>query len=133
MKIVEQALTKIRNKVRNQDYTIVLDKHNKILCQILSVLVKHKYLDKWEMQEYLTSKKEVRKRIVVHALPKLTNCYLVSPQITTKLKDIERIEKRFLPSVYIGHLILTTSKGLMTQEEVKNEYKIGGKIIAYVY
>ena len=44
----------------------------------------------------------------------------------------EKFEKRYLPSKELGFLIVSTSKGLMTNIEAKQK-KLGGRLIAYVY
>jgi small subunit ribosomal protein S8 len=47
-------------------------------------------------------------------------------------KELEDMEKQFLPSRDIGVLVFSTSLGVLSHKEVK-EKKIGGRLLAYVY
>ncbi|MHA1369516.1 MAG: 30S ribosomal protein S8, partial [Promethearchaeota archaeon] len=42
------------------------------------------------------------------------------------------MEMKYLPSKGFGFLIISTNRGLMTNEEAK-EAGIGGRLIAYIY
>ena len=44
----------------------------------------------------------------------------------------EKFEQRYLPAKSFGMLIISTSKGMLTNIQAK-EKKIGGKLIAYCY
>ncbi|HKJ58145.1 MAG TPA: 30S ribosomal protein S8, partial [Halobacteriales archaeon] len=41
-------------------------------------------------------------------------------------------EKRFLPAQNYGALVVTTSRGVMSHAEARNE-GVGGQLVAYVY
>jgi small subunit ribosomal protein S8 len=46
--------------------------------------------------------------------------------------DFAKWEQRYLPSKALGILIISTSKGVVTQNEAQ-ELGVGGKILAFVY
>ena len=62
----------------------------------------------------------------------LTNCKAVKPRFTVKKDQIEKYRRRYLPARNLGVLIVSTTSGLMTHEEVVEEGK-GGCLIAYFY
>ena len=45
---------------------------------------------------------------------------------------MDKWESRYLPAKNFGLLILTTTKGILSQDEAKKN-GIGGKLLAYVY
>ena len=48
------------------------------------------------------------------------------------MKDYEKYEKRFLPAMGFGILIVSTNKGLMTNAKAK-EQNLGGTLISFAY
>ena len=49
-----------------------------------------------------------------------------------KKNEFEKFERRYLPAKGFGFLLVSTSKGIMTNEEAKTN-GVGGKLIAYIY
>jgi small subunit ribosomal protein S8 len=56
----------------------------------------------------------------------------VNPRYSAGADEFEKWEKRYLPARDYGALIVTTSHGVMSHYEAREE-GIGGQIIAYVY
>ena len=69
---------------------------------------------------------------VLHLLGAINKCGVIKPRFSVTLEDFEKFEKRYLPAVGVGILIVSTNKGLMTHEKAKND-KIGGRLVAYCY
>lgn len=55
---------------------------------------------------------------LLHA-PRLNKCGAISPRYDIAAKDIEAWVGRLLPSRQFGHIILTTSQGIMDHEEAR--------------
>lgn len=70
--------------------------------------------------------------ISVILIGKINKCGVIKPRYPVKLDDYEKFEKRYLPAKDFGFLVVSTSKGIMTQLEAK-EKKLGGRLLAYVY
>ena len=70
--------------------------------------------------------------LVVELAGKITNCGVVRPRYAVKSTDLEKFEQKTLPAKGIGLIILTTSKGLMTNVQAKKANQ-GGRLLAYVY
>ncbi|WP_435349746.1 30S ribosomal protein S8 [Haloarchaeobius sp. HRN-SO-5] len=62
----------------------------------------------------------------------INECGPVKPRYSVSTDEYETWEKRFLPARDYGALIVTTSHGVMSHYEAR-EQGIGGQVIAYVY
>lgn len=70
--------------------------------------------------------------IKINLLGNINKCGVIKPRFSFTLNELEKFEKRFLPSKDFGFLIVSTSKGLMTHLKAR-ERGLGGRLIAYVY
>ena len=68
----------------------------------------------------------------VQLFGRINDCQAVQPRYATKVKEMEKWEKRFLPSRDLGAVILSTPKGVIDHRQAK-ELNVGGVVIAYVY
>ncbi len=62
----------------------------------------------------------------------INECGPVKPRYSAGADEFEGWEKRFLPARDYGTLVVTTSHGIMSHYEAR-EQGIGGQVIAYVY
>lgn len=62
----------------------------------------------------------------------INNCGVIKPRYPVKRDDLERWEARYLPAQDFGLLILTTTNGVVSHKEAKQQ-GIGGKVLAYIY
>ena len=68
----------------------------------------------------------------VQLFGRINDCKAVRPRYSVSVKSLEKYEKRFLPSRDMGTMIISTPKGVLSQEDAK-EQNVGGRILAYVY
>ncbi|MCX6748091.1 MAG: 30S ribosomal protein S8 [Candidatus Pacearchaeota archaeon] len=94
---------------------------SEFLIRVLEIAKKNDYID------FKKDKGKVRIEI-----KKLSNCQAIKPRFNVKSTDIEKYLRRYMPARDFGILLISTSKGIMTQEEALKE-KIGGSLIAYFY
>ncbi len=71
-------------------------------------------------------------KLRVQLFGRINECKAVTPRFKTKVSEMEKWEKRYLPSRNLGVLILSTPKGVMDHTQAKEE-KVGGVMLAYVY
>ena len=71
-------------------------------------------------------------KIVVNLIGRINKCGVISPRFDLALGDIERWVGNLLPARQFGHIVLTTSYGIMDHEEARRK-KTGGKVIGYFY
>ncbi len=100
---------------------------SKLIKKVLTILNERLYLGSFE--ELTSARGGVLK---VNLLNKINKCGVIKPRFSVTLSEYEKFEKRYLPAKGFGLLIVSTSKGIMTQDESK-EKKIGGRLIAYCY
>lgn len=100
---------------------------SKLILQVLDIISKYNYISKYEI---INDARGGFIRIEINDM--LNNCKSIRPRIPIKGGDIPKYEKRFLPALGFGIVILSTNKGLMTHEEAK-KLNVGGSLIAYVY
>jgi Ribosomal protein S8 len=62
----------------------------------------------------------------------INDCGPVKPRYSAGADGFEKWEKRFLPARDYGTLVVTTSQGVMSHYQAREE-GIGGQVIAYVY
>ncbi|MDY6774953.1 MAG: 30S ribosomal protein S8 [Halobacteria archaeon] len=62
----------------------------------------------------------------------INECGAVKPKYTVSKDEYEKWEKRYLPGRDYGSLIVTTSHGVMSHYEAREE-GVGGQLLAYVY
>ena len=100
---------------------------SKLIGGILNLLKEKGYINEFE---YIDDGKAG----VFHVKLKgyINNCGVIKPRYPVKIEDLDKWEARYLPAQHFGLLILTTNKGILSQEEAKKQ-RIGGKLLAYVY
>jgi small subunit ribosomal protein S8 len=94
---------------------------------VLEVIYDRGYIDGFEFTEdgkAGTFEVELRGNI--------NRCGVVKPRYSVGADDYEKWEKRFLPARDYGTLIVTTSHGVMSHYEAREE-GLGGQVLAYVY
>jgi small subunit ribosomal protein S8 len=121
------VLSKINNAEKIARNEISFDVSSKLIKSVLDVMKDNGYLGEVETVKNLRGES-----YKINLIGKINNCNAIKPNFAVKVEDFEKFEKRFLPAKNFGLLILTTPKGVMTQEEAKKN-NLGGKLIAYCY
>ncbi|MDN7025506.1 30S ribosomal protein S8 [Methanoculleus sp. FWC-SCC1] len=68
----------------------------------------------------------------VHLRGTINKCGAVTPRFALSLDDMEYWESQYLPAKNFGILIVSTSRGVMSHEQAREE-GIGGQLLGYVY
>lgn len=97
-----------------------------LIKAVLKIMQERKYVGKAE----LVPGKGGRFR--VELLGRVNDCNVIKPRFSVSKDEFTKWEKRFLPAKGVGILILTTSKGVMDQEQAKKQ-GIGGQLLGCVY
>merc|ERR1719238_346011 len=71
-------------------------------------------------------------KIVVNLNGRINKCGVLSPRFDMTTSDNEKWVTNLLPSRQFGHIVLTTSQGIMDHNEAKRK-AIGGKILGYFF
>ena len=71
-------------------------------------------------------------KIVVELIGRINKCGVISPRFDVCHDEIEQWVVNLLPARTFGHIILTTSYGIMDHEEARRKHT-GGKILGFFY
>ncbi|MEF8848018.1 MAG: 30S ribosomal protein S8 [Candidatus Thermoplasmatota archaeon] len=121
------ALSLMKNAELSGKGKCIIQPSSKLIGGVLNILKEKGYINKFEYIE--DGKAGIFK---VKLTGNINNCGVIKPCYPVKREDLDRWESRYLPAQHFGLLILTTNKGILSQEEAK-EKGIGGKLLAYVY
>lgn len=119
--IIADTLNQIMNAKKARKTEVVVDKHSKLLINVLEIAKQEGYLD------YFVDKTKLTIKII-----KLNEIKAVSPRYTFSINKINRYVERFLPAKNFGFIIVSTNQGLMKHTEAK-EQNLGGCLIAYMF
>jgi len=121
------ALAKIRAYEQRGRKEVILRPTSNVILNVLSALQKSSYIGEVERIEDGRGGK-----FKVQLLGRINKCAIIRPRFSVKYSEISDYEKKYLPAVGFGILIMTTPKGVMSQSEAHDEH-IGGRLLAYVY
>ena len=63
---------------------------------------------------------------------RINKCGVISPRFDVELKDMESWINNLLPSRQFGHLVLSTTFGIMDHDEARRK-RTGGKLLGFFY
>lgn len=132
---IADSLTIIRNALMAKKKNVSLP-YCKMMESILNILKKERYIEDYKLVEYSQGRKQDKK----YKLFKVYLRYMSGEPLITNLKRISKsglrvyVKKDKIPRVLRGRglAIISTSKGIMTDEEARLG-KIGGEIICYIW
>jgi len=127
MDTLANALTTIKNNEIRGKKECLIYPASKFIANILRVMQKAGYIGEFEVIDDGRSGK-----IRVQLLGRINDCGVIKPRFPVKKNEYTEWEKKYLPGRDIGLLIVSTSKGLMSNIEAK-KLGIGGFLIAYVW
>jgi len=124
---LNDAMSCIRNAEKVGKAECIIMPSSKLIGYVLSVLQDNSYIKHFEILEDNRAGK-----FKVKLNGQINECGVIRPRYSIKIADMEKYESRYLPAQDFGVLILTTTKGVMSNVKAK-EMGIGGKLLAYVY
>eukprot|EP00050_Salpingoeca_kvevrii_P005538 m.284515 g.284515 ORF g.284515 m.284515 type:complete len:131 (-) comp11160_c0_seq1:59-451(-) len=124
---LNDALVNIVNAERRGKRQVMLRPASKVVVKFLTVMMKHGYIDEFEIVDDHRAGK-----IVVNLNGRLNKCGVISPRFDVKVGEIEQWCNNLLPSRQFGFVVLTTSNGIMDHEEARRKHT-GGKILGFFY
>ncbi len=102
-------------------------KASRLIGKVLDILKNKGYLASYRLIEDGRGNK-----FEVELMGKINDAGVVKPRFPVKKNEWPKFEQRFLPAYNIGVIIVSTSKGILTNTTAQ-ELGIGGRLIAYVY
>ncbi len=121
------VLSFIKNYEKLGRTELLTTNNSKVIRKVLQIMQHEGYIEGFE--EIDDGKGKILK---LNLLGKINKVGVIKPRFAIKKLDFDKFEKRFLPARGFGILIITTSKGIMTNVEAKKK-NLGGKLLCYCY
>jgi small subunit ribosomal protein S8 len=121
------ALSTMKNAEIKGKGTCIIQPSSKLIGGVLNLLKDKGYIHKFELVD--DGKAGI---FQVQLKGNINNCGVIKPRYPIKRDELDKWESRYLPAQHFGLLILTTTKGIVSQDEAKQN-GIGGKLLAYIY
>ena len=121
------TLNKIKAHENRRRKEVILNPTSNLIQDVLATLQKAQYIGEVERIEDGKGGK-----FRVQLLGRINKCAVIRPRFPVKHADITNWEKKYLPAVDFGILVMTTPEGVMSQREA-HDSGIGGRLLAYVY
>jgi small subunit ribosomal protein S15Ae len=127
MSVLADALRTITNAEKRGKRQVMIRPSSKVIVRFLMQMQKHGYLGEFTVVDDHRSGK-----IVVELTGRLNKCGVISPRFDISVDDLEKWVQNLLPSRHFGHIILTTSVGIIDHEEARAKH-VGGKVLGFFY
>ncbi|MGC8662545.1 MAG: 30S ribosomal protein S8 [Candidatus Micrarchaeia archaeon] len=126
MNVLDNAINTIKmgERVGNDECTLP---STKLVKAVLNVLKANNYI-----LDYVEIKENKIPKIKVKLAKAINDIGIIKPRFPVGVDEFNKYEMRYIPSKDFGLLIVSTSKGVMTNKDAK-ERKIGGRLLAFVY
>ncbi len=124
---LSDAMSTLRNAERSGKMECDVTPSSKLIGRVLKVMQDNGYIEKFE---YMEDGRAGAYRVGLNG--HINDCGVIKPRYAVKRVDLEKYESRYLPAQDFGVLILSTTKGVVSQTEARTAGS-GGKLLAYVY
>jgi small subunit ribosomal protein S8 len=121
---VSDALNMMKNAKKAGKTEVEIKRISNLLIEILKIMKQKEAIKKYKIN--------AQEKSIEITLGEFSECRAIKPRFTVDKSQIEKYRRRFLPARSIGTIIISTNKGLLTNEEAVEE-GIGGCLVAYFY
>ncbi|KAH9387068.1 small subunit ribosomal protein S15Ae [Nematocida major] len=120
------ALKTINNATISGRSEVLVRSPNKIVKSFLEFMQSKGYIG---TIEYVDNHRKGKAIIALNG--RLNKCGAICPRFDVPFRDLERWRK-LLPARQFGHVVMTTSKGILDHKECVEQHT-GGKILGFFY
>ena len=125
--VLANTLQSVTNAEKRGKRQVMVRPSSKVVIKFLQLMQKNGYIEEFEVIDDRRAGK-----IVVNLNGRVNKAGVVSPRFDIAAEDLEQWCVNILPARQFGHLILTTSQGMMDHNEAKKRH-VGGKVLGYFY
>src|SRR3989344_7382635 len=113
------TLAKVLNAERVGKREVIIRPFSIIIKKILTIMNDHNYIGSFE--ETMDGRGGMLK---LNLLGNINRCGVIKPRFSTRVHEMEKWEKRYLPAKNFGLILVSTPQGIMTHTQAK-EQKLG--------
>lgn len=124
---LNDTLIQIKNAEHRGKKHCMVKPASNMIGRVLKVMLKNDYIGTFQQVD-----NNKGGYFEVELIGNINDCGVIKPRFSVKARALEEWEARFLPGQNFGVLILTTPKGIMSNEEAKS-HNTGGRLLAYVF
>ena len=121
------AMSAIKNAEQKGKRECIIKPASKLIGGVLKVLKEEGYIREFE---FIEDGKAGTFKVTLNGV--INDCGVIKPRYPVKYTELEKWESKYLPARDFGILILTTTKGIISQKKAKED-NIGGKLLVYAY
>ena len=121
------ALSLMKNAERAGKRECLIGPSSQLIGRVLKVMQDYGYIGNFEFVDDGKAG-QFKVQLVGH----INDTGVIKPRYAVGKTELDKIEARFLPAQDFGVLILTTTKGVVSNTQAK-QAGVGGKLLAYVY
>ncbi|KAI0542667.1 40S ribosomal protein S22-like protein [Xylaria digitata] len=125
--VLSDAMNSINNADRMGKRQVLIRPASKVTVEFLNIMQKNGYIGEFEIVDDHRSGK-----IVVQLTGRLNKCGVISPRYNVKISQMEKWVTKLLPARQFGHIVLTTSAGVMDHNTARRKH-VSGKILGFFY
>merc|ERR1712154_251311 len=127
MSTLADALKSISNAEKRGKRQVLIRPSSKVIIRFLECMQKNGYIGEFEeVDDHRAGK------VIVHLNGRINKCGVISPRYDVALADMEKWQNNLLPSRQFGHVVFTTSAGIIDHEECRKRHT-GGKVLGFFF
>lgn len=120
------VMSVINNAEKSGKKECIVHHVSKVAAEVLKIMKDAGYIKDFKITDGRGDKDAT-----VELAGRINGCKAIVPRYFVKKDQYELWEKRHLPAVGTGIIIVSTSKGIKNHREVRG--KLGGSLVAFVY
>ncbi|WP_292370005.1 30S ribosomal protein S8 [Methanoregula sp. UBA64] len=124
---IADGMSALKNAGDTGKSEVTIEPASKLLGAMLRIMQEAGYISGFEFIEDGRGG-----QLKVHLTGKINKCGAICPRFSVQLDEMEFWEKQYLPGKNFGLMILSTSRGVMSHMQARQE-GIGGELLGYVY